>query len=156
MESDLQERFLEWARDTRMPSPPPPPLSCDSQFHIFEDVRKYPAKPGALYEPPRATFDDMRGVIPDQEGEKIETSPHAAALELVFKTQAARIRAVDTENWWHDVKERTWSVRRPFSPGYIDSTYMFEVSYRIDGNEAAAWLVDTRKKTVELRQPKAK
>ena len=91
-----------------------------------------------------------------QEGDKIETSPHAAALELVFKTQAARIRAVDTENWWHDVKERTWSVRRPFSPGYIDSTYMFEVSYRIDGNVAAAWLVDTRKKTVELRQPKAK
>jgi 2-pyrone-4,6-dicarboxylate lactonase len=63
MEGDVRERFLEWARDTRAPSPPPPPLSCDSQFHIFEDVRKYPARPGALYEPPNATFKDMRGVM---------------------------------------------------------------------------------------------
>jgi 2-pyrone-4,6-dicarboxylate lactonase len=63
MEGDVKDRFLEWARDTRTPSPPPPPLSCDCQFHIFEDVRKYPAKPGALYEPPNATFQDMRGVM---------------------------------------------------------------------------------------------
>ena len=91
-----------------------------------------------------------------REGDKVETSPHAAALELVFKTQAARIRTVDTENWWHDTKERNWVVKRPFSPGIIDSTHLFEVSYRIDGDEKAAWLVDTRKKTVELRQPKAK
>jgi hypothetical protein len=91
-----------------------------------------------------------------REGEKVEASPHSAALELVFKTQAARIRAVDTENWWHDTQERTWVVKRPFGPGVIDSTHMFEVKYRIDGNEVAAWLVDTRKKTVELREPKAK
>jgi 2-pyrone-4,6-dicarboxylate lactonase len=62
-QSDVKDRFLEWARDTRAPSPPPPPLACDSQFHIFEDVSKYPAKPGALYEPPNATFQDMRGVM---------------------------------------------------------------------------------------------
>ena len=56
-------RFLEWDRATRMPSPPPPPMSCDSQFHIFADPKKYPPKPGALYEPPDATFDDMMGVL---------------------------------------------------------------------------------------------
>jgi predicted TIM-barrel fold metal-dependent hydrolase len=38
-------------------------LSCDCQFHIFEDVGHYPPKQGALYEPPNATFQDMRGVL---------------------------------------------------------------------------------------------
>ena len=55
--------FLEWDRETRIPSPPPPPMSCDCQFHIFADRKKYPPKPGALYEPPNATFDDMMGVL---------------------------------------------------------------------------------------------
>jgi len=41
----------------------PPPLSCDCQFHIYDDPKAYPPKPGALYDPPRATFEDMRGVL---------------------------------------------------------------------------------------------
>jgi len=57
------EKFLEWNRDTRMPAPAPPPLSCDCQFHIYGDVAKYPPKAGALYEPPNATFHDMQGVL---------------------------------------------------------------------------------------------
>lgn len=77
-----------------------------------------------------------------------EASPHAAALALVFREAAARVREVDRVDWWHDTKERTWSVRRPFSPGFIDSTHMFMVVYRIDGRTAAAWHVDTRKGTV--------
>ena len=75
---------------------------------------------------------------------QVEKSPHAAALELVFQKEAARIRAVDKENWWHDTRERTWSVRRPFAPGTIDSTHLFDVTYRIEGKEVGSWLVDTR------------
>lgn len=63
MDGDGPKTFLAWERNTRAPVPPPPPLSCDCQFHIFEDVRKYPPKAGALYEPPDATFQDMRGVM---------------------------------------------------------------------------------------------
>ena len=63
MGSDGQAKFLAWARDTRPPSPPPPPLSCDCQFHIFADPEVYPPKQGALYDPPNATFQDMRGVM---------------------------------------------------------------------------------------------
>lgn len=70
-------------------------------------------------------------------------SPHVAALELVFKTQEARIRAVDTGNWWHDAEERNWVVRRPFMPGVIDSTHWFEVSYRIKGKNVLSWPVKT-------------
>jgi 2-pyrone-4,6-dicarboxylate lactonase len=55
--------FLEWERNTRAPSPPVPPLSCDCQFHIYADPKIYPPKQGALYEPPKATFQDVRRVL---------------------------------------------------------------------------------------------
>jgi 2-pyrone-4,6-dicarboxylate lactonase len=55
--------FLAWERNTRPPSPPAPALSCDCQFHIFEDPKRYPPKPGALYDPPKATFADMKLVM---------------------------------------------------------------------------------------------
>ena len=91
-----------------------------------------------------------------QRGEKVQPSPHAEAIALVVKTQQARIREVDQENWDHDVKERTWGVRRPFHPGVIDSTRMFNVTYRIDGKEVAAWLVDTGTGNVQPMNGKAK
>ena len=91
-----------------------------------------------------------------QRGEKVPTSPHADAIQLVLKTQQARIREVDRENWEHDVKDRAWVVRRPFAPGIIDSTHMFNVCYRIDGKEVATWFVDTAKGTVQPEQWKAK
>jgi hypothetical protein len=77
-------------------------------------------------------------------GKKPEQSPHVAALELVFKTQQARIRELDPGDWWMDVKEREWVAKRPFYPGGIDSTHLFRVSYRVGGKEVAAWVVDTR------------
>jgi len=83
------------------------------------------------------------------EDRKPEKSPHAAALELVFQKAAERIRAVDRENWWHDTEERAWLVRRPFSPGVIDSTHLFVVTYQVAGKKAAAWNVDTRAGKVE-------
>jgi hypothetical protein len=78
-----------------------------------------------------------------------EMSPHAEALRLVFAKCGDRIRAVDQENWWHDVKSREWKVRRPFYPGVIDSTHMFDVGYQIDGKIVASWLVDTRAGTAQ-------
>ena len=63
MDAATQARFLEWNRQTRRPDPPPPPLSCDCQFHIYADPAKYPTKKTALYEPPNATFSDMQDVL---------------------------------------------------------------------------------------------
>lgn len=88
---------------------------------------------------------------------KPDKSPHAEALELILRTQADEIRKIEApgridgtgdELWWHDVKERTWVVKRPFGPGFIDSTHMFDVTYRIDGKDSGFWGVDTRKGTV--------
>ena len=78
-------------------------------------------------------------------------SPHTEALSVIFTTQQKAIAEVDTENWWHDVKERQWVVQRPFAPGVYDSTHIFEVTYRVDGKDVAAWFVDTRKKSAERR-----
>jgi predicted TIM-barrel fold metal-dependent hydrolase len=61
----LQEQtvFPLWVRETRAPVPLPPPKSCDCQFHIYGDPDKYPPKKDAYYQPPKATFADMRGVL---------------------------------------------------------------------------------------------
>jgi 2-pyrone-4,6-dicarboxylate lactonase len=53
----------QWVRATRAPVPLPPPKSCDCQFHIYGDPAQYPPKRDAFYQPPQATFEDMRGVL---------------------------------------------------------------------------------------------
>lgn len=50
----------DWARDTRAPSPLPPAGSCDCQFHIYGDPKRYPTNPKALYKPMDASFEDSR------------------------------------------------------------------------------------------------
>src|SRR5262245_22197139 len=73
---------------------------------------------------------------------KLEKSPHAEALELVFSQQAEQIRQLDTRDWWLDTDERTWRVKRPFGPGHIDSTHSFNVEYLIGGQLVGQWFVD--------------
>lgn len=85
---------------------------------------------------------------------KVEKSPHAEAIQLVMTTKQDEIQKADANDWWHDVKTREWKARRPFHPGVIDSTHMFEVTYRIDGQLAQSWMVDTRNKTVEVQKAK--
>ena len=73
-----------------------------------------------------------------------DASP-SVALRIVLDTQQARIRELDTpDSWWSDTKERTWSVKRPFEPGVLDTTHTFLVTYSIGGKIVASWQVDTR------------
>jgi predicted TIM-barrel fold metal-dependent hydrolase len=53
----------DWDRNTRSPVPLPPAGACDCQFHIFGDPRKYPLRFDVTFQPPAATFEDMRGVL---------------------------------------------------------------------------------------------
>jgi len=92
MNTDVQASYLEWARDTRSPSPSPPPLSCDCQFHIFEDPKIYPPKQGALYDPPKATFQDMLGVMQKlgfARGVIVHAMPYDADHRLLIDTLAS-------------------------------------------------------------------
>jgi 2-pyrone-4,6-dicarboxylate lactonase len=60
---ERSRRAPEWVRETRAPTPLPPPKSCDCQFHIFGDQAKYPLRYDVTFQPPRATFADMREVL---------------------------------------------------------------------------------------------
>src|SRR5215813_13951414 len=60
---DRNRRAPEWVRETRAPVPPPPPMSCDCQFHIFGDPARYPLRFDVTFQPPRASFADMRNVL---------------------------------------------------------------------------------------------
>lgn len=66
------------------------------------------------------------------------------ALRIVLDTQQDKLRVIDSpDSWWHDAKERSWSVERPAEPGVLDTTHTFTVTYRIDGILVASWRVDT-------------
>ncbi|MDH7798159.1 MULTISPECIES: amidohydrolase family protein [unclassified Beijerinckia] len=94
--------YLQWEKNTRSPNPPPPPRSCDSQFHIYGDIARYPAKEGALYDPPKATFDDMMGVLAKMRFERgviVHPMPYDTDHRLLIDTLEAipnndHIRAV--------------------------------------------------------------
>ncbi len=76
-------------------------------------------------------------------------SPHARAIELVIGTLGEGIAALDeSSEWMSDTKERSWSARRPFAPGSFDSTHLFEVTYRIDGQVVGMWKVNTQNGTI--------
>jgi len=75
----------------------------------------------------------------------------ATAIQVVLDTQQDNIRSADSpDSWWHDTKERTWSVKRPVEPGILDTTHIFNVTYRIDGVAVANWRVDTSAGTAVL------
>ncbi|MDR6860233.1 amidohydrolase family protein [Variovorax guangxiensis] len=48
--------YLPFNPHPRAPVPLPPPLACDSQFHVFGPRERYPVRPGAAYEMPTATW----------------------------------------------------------------------------------------------------
>jgi predicted TIM-barrel fold metal-dependent hydrolase len=48
--------YLPFDPNPRTPSIKPPPLSCDSQFHVLGPRQRYPVRPGAVYEMPSATI----------------------------------------------------------------------------------------------------
>ncbi|MCL6711469.1 hypothetical protein M8R20_31210 [Pseudomonas sp. R2.Fl] len=79
-----------------------------------------------------------------------EASPHAEAIRLVMQHRANEVRKMDeADQWWHDTEERTWSAKRPFAPGIVDSTHLFIVTYAIGGHVVGTWRVDTRIAEVE-------
>ncbi len=81
-------------------------------------------------------------------------SPHGEALLLVLHTMNNEIQQAEGQlalhgAWWHDTDTRTWTVKRPFGPGLIDSTHWFHITYLVDGREAGSWIVDTDNGSVQ-------
>lgn len=81
--------FQQWVRDTRMPEPPPPPKSCDCQFHIYEDPNKYPLGPAATYDAIDATFSDavkMHQALGFERGVIVHSSLYGSDHRLLLDT----------------------------------------------------------------------
>jgi len=76
-------------------------------------------------------------------------SPQTTALQLVLELRREEIGMLDSEDWWIDTDNRNWSVKRAFSPGYLDSTHLFFVTYKRNKVTLKTWFVDTKKGTVE-------
>ena len=53
------DQFPLFERETRTPSAPPPPKSCDCHVHIFGDPARYPTVQSRTYDPPPATVEDV-------------------------------------------------------------------------------------------------
>src|SRR5262245_61192711 len=84
-----QETFPEWDRNTRAPVPLPAAKSCDCQFHIYGDPKKYPPKQSAYYQPPDATFQDMQRVLKVlgfERGVIVYPMPYGSDNRLLFDT----------------------------------------------------------------------
>jgi predicted TIM-barrel fold metal-dependent hydrolase len=87
--AQTQQVFPQWDRNTRAPVPAPPPGSTDCQFHIFGDVEKYPVKKDAYYDPPSATFEDMRDLLQTmgfQRGVIVYPMPYETDTRLLVDT----------------------------------------------------------------------
>ena len=55
------KKYFEWDRQPRMPAPPPPAGSCDCQFHLYEDLAKFPPRANPPYPPiESATFTEAQ------------------------------------------------------------------------------------------------
>jgi 2-pyrone-4,6-dicarboxylate lactonase len=50
-------KYFPFDPNPRRPGRPPPPQSCDSQFHVLGPTDQYPPRPGAAYEMPSATWE---------------------------------------------------------------------------------------------------
>ena len=81
--------FKAWDRNPRRPDPPPPPKSCDCQFHIFDDPQRYPLSPDAAYDPIAASFNDavnMHNALGFERGVIVHSSVYGSDHRLLLDT----------------------------------------------------------------------
>ncbi|TMV12655.1 amidohydrolase family protein [Arenibacterium halophilum] len=73
--------------EPRKPSKMPPPLTCDSQFHVLGDPETYPTRPGAAYHMPSATWEralHMHRQLGIERGVIVQTTTYGADHSVVL------------------------------------------------------------------------
>lgn len=83
--------YLPFDPHPRAPSPLPPPLSCDSQFHVFGPRERYPVRPNAAYEMPSATWQvaqELHATLGIERGVIVQATTYGADHAVVLDALA--------------------------------------------------------------------
>ena len=83
--------YLPFDPAPRAPRRLPPPLSCDSQFHVFGPPDIYPVRPGAAYEMPSATWQvaqRLHATLGIQRGVIVQATTYGADHKVVLDALA--------------------------------------------------------------------
>jgi len=163
--------FFWYGEQTKQPVPPLKQLEPGKyRLTVEVNLMEGPARKDEAFWTGQITTEPVEFVLADKSAKvgaapAADTeSPHGQALALVLATQQKAIREIEKqagslrltgreESWWFDTTRRTWSVARPFVPGIMDSTHMFDVRYAIDDKETGAWSVDTHGQKVTQEHP---
>lgn len=81
------QKYQTFHRNPKVPQPLPPPNSCDSQFHVFGPVEKYPIRPGAVYCTPEATIEAalaMHERLGISRGVIVQSSAYATDFRVLY------------------------------------------------------------------------
>ncbi|MBF5010892.1 amidohydrolase family protein [Burkholderia pseudomultivorans] len=84
--------YFPFDPEPRTPSKAPPPLACDSQFHVFGPAERYPVLPGAAYEMPSATIEralHLHSVLGFTRGVIVQATTYGADHQIVLDGLAA-------------------------------------------------------------------
>ncbi|MGB5014021.1 MAG: hypothetical protein WBO68_08305 [Pyrinomonadaceae bacterium] len=119
-------------------------IGFGSVFSTYSSAQKNPEGDAR---PPQT--DALSLVWSTQEKEIKEIEMQFAAAELKKVVQ----RVTSADRWWFDTDARRWEVQRPFEPGGVDSTHLFDVTFFINNVKRGSWFVDTRKRTVTMNKP---
>jgi 2-pyrone-4,6-dicarboxylate lactonase len=85
-------KYLAFDPNPRTPQVAPPPLSCDSQFHVLGPADKYPPRPGAVYEMPSATWEAalrMHKALGIERGIVVQPTTYGADHQVTLDALAA-------------------------------------------------------------------
>jgi len=81
------EKYRLFDPNPKVPNPLPPRGTCDSQFHVFGPVEKYPIRPGAVYCTPEATIDaalKMHRTLGIERGVIVQSSAYATDFRILY------------------------------------------------------------------------
>jgi 2-pyrone-4,6-dicarboxylate lactonase len=84
--------YLAFDPNPRRPMMPPPPRSCDSQFHVLGPLDRYPVRAGAAYQMPSATWQAALRVhkaLGIERGVIVQTTTYGADHAVVLDALAA-------------------------------------------------------------------
>lgn len=91
MGGSLIQKYQTFHRQPKRPAVLPPPKSCDSQFHVFGPMDKYPIRAGAVYCTPEATIEAalaMHKVLGIERGVIVQSSAYSTDFRVLYDALA--------------------------------------------------------------------